>query len=197
VNGTRSVEASSPRLDEHEAHDHGQDQWSAWTRLFRIAGVASLTVVTLILVQAAVYLLWPPPATVLDYFTIFQRNPLLGLLDLDVLLIVDQLLMLAVLLGLYVALRRTDESLMLVGTGAGLLGGTLLIVSREATLSLYSLSQQYAAASSAAQQATLVAAGQTLLTMYNGTSFSLGYFLSGLAMLLVSAVMLRGAVFSV
>jgi hypothetical protein len=37
---------------------------------------------------------------------------------------------------------------------------------------------------------------QTLLTVYNGTSFSVGYFLSGLAMLMVSTVMLRGMVFS-
>jgi hypothetical protein len=58
------------------------------------------------------------------------------------------------------------------------------------------LSQQYAAASSEADRAALVAAGQTLLTTYNGTAFSVGYFLSGLAMLLVSAVMLRRAVFS-
>jgi hypothetical protein len=35
-----------------------------------------------------------------------------------------------------------------------------------------------------------------LLTVYNGTAFSVGYFLSGLAMLLVSAVMLRSTVFS-
>src|SRR5262249_50064585 len=49
--------------------------------------------------------------------------------------------------------------------------------------------------STAAQQATLVAAGHTLLTTYNGTSFTLGYFLSGLARLLVSTVMLRSALF--
>ena len=58
------------------------------------------------------------------------------------------------------------------------------------------LSQQYAMANSDAERAALVAAGQTLLTTYNGTAFSVGYVLSGLAMLLVSAVMLRGAVFS-
>jgi hypothetical protein len=169
---------------------------SGWARLFRIAGVAALGVVALVPVQAAVYILWPPPTTVLDDFSVFQRNVVLGLLDLDLLLIVDQLLIMIVLLGLYVALRRTDESLILIGTGAGLLGATLLIVAREATFSMYPLSQQYATASTAAQRATLVAAGQTLLTTYNGTSFTLGYFLSGLAMLLVSTVMLRSALFS-
>jgi hypothetical protein len=169
---------------------------SAWTGLYRIGGVAALGIVALIPIQAIVFVLWPPPTTVVDYFTIFQTNALRGLLDLDLLLIVDQLLIVAVLLGLYTALRQTDESVMLIGTAIGLLGAVLFMVSREATLSMLSLSQQYAVAASEQERASLVAAGQTLLTVYNGTSFSVGYFLSGLAMLIVSTVMLRGTVFS-
>ena len=167
-----------------------------WSTLFRGAGIAALTVVVLIPVQALIYILWPPPNTVLDYFSVFQHNPMLGFLDLDLLLIVDQLLIVVLLLGLYVALRRSNPSLMLIGVAAGLLGAVLMIVSREATFSMLSLSQQHASASSSAERAAVEAAGQTLLTLYNGTSFSLGYFVSGLAMLMISMVMLRGAVFS-
>jgi hypothetical protein len=187
-----TVDTRPPRARQPDA----VEQASAWTSLYRIAGVAALAVVALIPVQVAVYIVWPPPTSVLDYFSVFQNNALLGMLDLDVLLVVDQLLIVVVLLGLYAALRRTSESLMLVGTVGGVLGAVLLIVSREATFSMLPLSQQYADASSESQRAALLAAGQTLLTVYNGTSFSLGYFLSGLAMLLVSTVMLRGAVFS-
>jgi hypothetical protein len=169
---------------------------SAWATLYRIGGVAALGVVALIPIQAVVYMLWPPPTTVVDYFGVFQGNLLLGLLDLDVLLIVDQILIMAVLLALYAALRRTDESVTLLGTAVGLMGAILFVVSREATFSMATLSQQYAMAASEAERATLLAAGQTLLTVYNGTSFTVGYFLSGMAMLLVSTVMLRGAVFS-
>jgi uncharacterized protein DUF4386 len=122
--------------------------------------------------------------------TLLQRNALPGLLDLDLLLIV------LVILGLYIALRHEDPSLMLVAVAAGLVGAVLMIVSREATFSMYSLSQQYAAATSDAQRATLERASQTRLTVYNGTSFSVGYFLAGLSMLLFSIVMLRSALFS-
>jgi hypothetical protein len=188
----QAVESGLPRPDQRTA----VAQASAWTSLYRIAGVAALAVVALIPIQAAVFIRWPPPTTVVDYFNVFQSNALLGMLDLDLLLIVDQLLIMAVMLALYVALRRTSESVMLVGTVLGMLGAMLFIVSREATFSMLSLSQQYADATSEPQRAALIAAGQTLLTVYNGTSFSLGYFLSGLAMLLVSTVMLRGTVFS-
>jgi hypothetical protein len=160
-----------------------------------MAGIAAFTVVALIPIQMVVFILWPPPTSVVDYFRTFQLNAVLGLLDLDLLLIVDQVLIVAVLLGLYAALRRTDASIMLVAATIGLLGAMLFIVSREATFSMLWLSQQYAVAGSETERAALIAAGQTLLTTYNGTAFSVGYFLSGLAMLLVSVVMLRGAVF--
>jgi hypothetical protein len=161
-----------------------------------MAGVAAFAVVALVPIQAVVFIVWPPPTRVVDYFSAFQQNALMGLLDLDLLLIVDQLLMVLVLLGLYAVLRPIDASLMLVGATVGLIGASLFIVSREATFSMLSLSQQYAIASSDAERAPPLAAGQTLLTTYNGTAFAVGYFLSGLAMLLVSMVMLRGNVFS-
>ncbi len=188
-----------PQLDARPPRPHQVDseaQFTDWQTLFRLAGISALTVVALIPIQGLVYILWPPPTTVVEYFAVFHTNPLLGFLDLDLLLVIDQLLIVVVLLALYVALRPVDASMMLIGVAAGLLGATLMIVSREATFSMLSLSQQYAAASSAPQRAALEAAGQTLLTTYNGTAFSLGYFLTGLGLLLISTVMLRSALFS-
>jgi len=186
------LDTASPVLDEKAADVPGAD----WRTLYRIAGIAAFAVVALIPIQAIVYILWPTPASVIDFFKTFQQNVVLGLLDLDLLLIVDQVLIVVVLLGLYISLRRVNPSLMLVGTAIGLLGAVLFIISREATISMLWLSQQYAAAASDVERSTLLAAGQTLLTTYNGTAFSVGYFLSGLAMAVVSIVMLRGAVFS-
>jgi hypothetical protein len=170
-------------------------QSADWHTLFQLACISALAVVVLIPIQGLVYILWPPPTTAVEYFGVFQSNPLLGFLDLDLLLVLDQLLIVIVLLALYVALREVDPSLMLIGIAAGLLGATLMIVSREATFSMFSLSQQYAQGSSA-ERAALEAAGQTLLTVYNGTAFSLGYVLAALAMLLISTVMLRSSSFS-
>jgi Domain of unknown function (DUF4386) len=170
------------------------DAPGAATTLNRIGGIAALAVVALIPIQAAIFILWPPPTTVLGYFSVFQTNLLLGLLDLDFLLIVDQLLIVLVLLALYVVLKHADESLMLVATTLGIVGAVLFIVSREATVSMIWLSQQYAGASSDADRSAVVAAGQTLLTVYNGTAFSVGYFLS--ATMVISVVMLRSRVFS-
>ena len=186
------LRAASQRPPQLDAEPQSMD----WHTLFHMAGICALTVVALIPIQGLVYILWPPPTTVSEYFSVFQSNPLLGLLDLDLLLVIDQLLIVVVLLALYVTLRRVDASMMLIGAAAGLLGATLMIVSREATFSMFSLSQQYALTSSTPERAALEAAGQTLLTTYNGTAFSLGYFLTGVGLLFISTVMLRSALFS-
>ena len=172
------------------------DRSTDWHTLYRLGGIGALTVMALIPIQGLVYILWPPPVSAVDYFRVFQSNPLLGFLDLDLLLVFDQLLIIAVLLALYVALRQVDASLMLIGTASGLLGATLMIISREAIFSMFALSQQYVVAHSDAERAALEAAAQSLLTIYNGTAFSLGYFLTGLGMLLISTVMLRSSVFT-
>ena len=85
--------------------------------LYRIAGVA------LIPIQAAVFILWPPPTSVIDYFGTFEQNLVLGLLDLDLLLILDQVLIVVVLLGLY-ALCGTGCVVDAVATTLGLIGAS-------------------------------------------------------------------------
>src|ERR1051326_191364 len=189
IRATEWEMSAPPKFPEHT-------QERAWTRLYRIASIAAFMVVALIPIQAAIFIVWPPPTTILGYFSVFQTNAMLGLLDLDLLLIVDQLLIIVVLLGLYIALRRTNPSVMLLATALGVIGALLFVVSREATFSMMWLSQQYGGSGSDTERAAIVAAGQTLLTVYNGTAFAVGYFLSGLTMLLISAVMLGSVVFS-
>ena len=149
------IQARPPKSINVEAEGHETD----WKMLFHAAGIAALAVVALIPLQGLVYVLWPPPTTVLDYFTVFQTSPVLGFLDLGALLILDQVLMVIVLLALYVALKRSTPSLMLIGAAAGLLGAMLMIVSREATFSMFTLSQEHVSATSQAEQAALEAAG--------------------------------------
>ncbi len=175
---------------------HAQAAYSPWKGLYRAGGIAALIVVVLIPLQAFLFIAFPPPSTVVDYFSLFQQNPFLGFVDLDLLLTLDNLLMILLYLALYAALRRASEAGMAVALTLGLVGTVLYLVSREATFSMLSLSNQYAAATTEAQRAPLLAAGQMLLTVYNGTAFNLSYVLGGVTLLLISAVMLRSDTFS-
>jgi Domain of unknown function (DUF4386) len=162
-----------------------EGQASDWCGLFRIGGYAAVFMFLLIPIQIIIFIASPPPQTVLDYFALFQHNRLLGLLDLDLLLIVDNLLSIPLYLALYIALRRKNESWMLIATSLGILSIILYLVSREATFSMLALSNQYAVATTEAQRQILQAAGQVLLISYNGTVFNISYILGAAALIML------------
>jgi hypothetical protein len=166
-----------------------------WKSLYKVAGVAALIMVVFIPIQSIIFFVWPPPSTVIGWFTLFQNNRLLGLLDMDLLLIIDQVLMGLVLLALYAALKRASPSFMTIALTSGLVGIATYFASSTA-FNMLSLSSQYAAATTNAQRAMFLAAGQATLTMWTGTAFDVSYILGGVALLIISAVMLRSNIFS-
>jgi Domain of unknown function (DUF4386) len=110
-------------------------------------------------------------------------------------LVVDQVLAILIFLALYVALRRVQESFMVVGIALGLVSAVLFIATNPA-FAMLSLSDQYAAAASDAQRAVFLAAGQAMLVTWQGSAFQVSYLLGSIATILISAVMLRSRLFS-
>lgn len=168
---------------------------ASWRILYLIAGLAALFSVLLIVAAIAVLLLWPPPSGVSAWFTLFQQNGFRGLLDLDLVMLVTYIVMVPLYIALFVALRNVGQSIMAIALAFNLIA-VALILAVNPGVAMLTLSGQYAAATTAAEQTTYLAAGQTLLTNWSGTGFVLGYLLSGIAVLLTSAVMLRSKIFS-
>jgi hypothetical protein len=98
-------------------------------------------------------------------------------------------------LALFVVVRRVSATSALVALVVGLFSVVLFLFSREATFSMWLLSGQYASAATAAQQAAVLASGQSLLTLYNGGSFGLSYLLGAVSTLTFSVAMVRHRVF--
>lgn len=167
-----------------------------WRTLYRVASVAAVVILASLPVAVLAYVVAPTPSTVLGFFALLQSNRFVGVLDLDLSLMLDQLIMIPIALALYVALRERNQSLMALATVGTIVGAVLIVVSREATFSMVALSDQYSASTSDTERATILAAGQTLLATFNGTAFSVGYVLGGLSGLVVSWVMLGSPVFS-
>lgn len=148
-----------------------------WRGLVRLGAAAAVFVVVMIPLQTAVFLLSPPPSTVEGFFALFQENPLLGLLDLDLLLTLDYLVMTSFYLALYVVVRQAAPAWGLLALVIGLFSLVLFVVSREATFSMWMISDQYTAATSSTERAALLAAGTALLTLNNGGTFGTSYTL--------------------
>lgn len=174
---------------------------SRWNWLYKLGGAGALLTVGLIPIQIIVFIAWPPPGfqptsgTVIAYFTFLHSHKLLGLIDLDLLLIVDQILAIPIALALYVILRRASESFMLIATALSLVAITTYLASNT-NFSLLSLSTQYAAGTSEAERSLFVAAGLAMMAIYAGTAFRVSYILGSIAMIIVAAVMLRSNIFS-
>jgi hypothetical protein len=58
------------------------------------------------------------------------------------------------------------------------------------------LSNQHAAATTEAQRAALLAAGEAMVAVFHGTAFQVSYILGSITGLLIAAAMLRSDVFS-
>ena len=168
---------------------------SRWNWLYRGGGLAAWLSVVFFPIQILVFILNPPPATVIGWFRLFQNNRLVGLLDLDLLLIFDEALVILIFLALYVALRHVSESFMAIGITLGLVSAVFFIASNPA-FAMLSLSDQYAAAATDAQRAMFLAAGQATLATWQGSGFQAGYFLGSIAPIIMSVVMLRSKLFS-
>jgi len=162
--------------------------------LYYIGGVAALVQIIIIVIQAPILILYPQPTTVIGHFTQFQDNMLLGLLDLDLMLILAEVFSILILLALYAALRQASPSLMAVALIFGLFG-TALFLAVNPTFSMLYLSDQYAAATTQAQKAIFLTAGEALWANYNGTAFGLFFIMDGIAYLLIAAAMWRSGIF--
>src|SRR6266545_2537989 len=166
-----------------------------WKSLYTVGGAAALISAVFLPIQIVVFIAFPLPDSVIGWFTLFQHNRLVGLVDLDLLLVADNVLLVPILLALYVALRRASESIMAIATALGIVSIVLFITSNPA-VAMLSLSDHYAAATTDAQRATFLAAGQAVLSSWQGTAFQVGYIVSSVAAIAIAAVMLRSAIFS-
>ncbi len=166
----------------------------SWRPLYRMGGVAALVTVVFIPIAIVVFMTWPPPKTVIDWFSLFENNRLVALIDFDVLILASNALSILVMLALYVALRRVNPSFMAVALALGLVGTATYFASNP-VLSMLSLSSQYAAATTDVQRATILAAGQAMLAIYQGTAFWLSNALGTVALLIIAVIMLRSNIF--
>jgi hypothetical protein len=170
---------------------------SQWKSLYLIGSVCSLFMVLIILSQFVVFMAAPPPleGTAADWFALFQQNKIIGLLAFELLMVVYAILSIPLALALFIALRKTDWSLAALYLALTLIGAMCFVAARPG-FEMLSLSGQYAAATTEAQKSVFLAAGETLVAVFNGTAFQVSYFLGSINGLILSIAMLKSSLFS-
>jgi hypothetical protein len=174
---------------------------SAWRTLYKTGAIAALLAallfrrnigaeVSLFIGAAAI------PHSAGDWYALLQSNPFVGLSFLAVFDLIDYALVGLIFLALAAAFWQSHKSATAIALASGMVGVAVSLAS-NISLSMFSLSQQYAAATSAAQQAALRAAGQAVLAthdplaVYPAAGAYVSLLLVALAGLLFSVIMLR------
>lgn len=130
--------------------------------------------------------------TVIDWFRLFQNHWFLGLRSLGLLNLIGAALLMPTILAIYSVLRRGHDAFAALGTILFFVGIAVYVAGSRA-FPMLSLSGQYASAATDGQRSLFAAAGQAMLA--EGQSRA-GILLIESACLVISIVMLRGAVFS-
>jgi Domain of unknown function (DUF4386) len=163
---------------------------ASWRTLYRTAGAAAAVTAVLIPIQIAVFIAYPYPKSVAGWYMLLQDKPLVGLVDLDIVLVVDNVLLVVIALAIYVALRHISPSVMAMATGLWLLAIGMFIASNPA-VQMLKLSQRFAAAATDEQRSQAVAAGQAVLATWEGSAFQVSYVVGQLSGILIAIIMLR------
>jgi len=169
-----------------------------WNLLYKIGGLAALIVAALTLGEIPFFIFYTQPGTISDWFSLFQSNPLIGLLDFWGLEIPMYFMFVLVFLALYMRLREANPSLMTIALICALLGVGIFLATNN-PFSMLTLSNQHAAAATEAEKSALLAAGQAILANTNQRAvggFNIGLFLVSIAGLITSLVMVQGQIFS-
>jgi|WetSurMetagenome_2_1015567.scaffolds.fasta_scaffold323425_2 hypothetical protein len=165
-----------------------------------LAAGSIAAVATCALVAAAVglFFVWPyspdrlSAAGILEFL---ERDPIGGLVSLDVLMLVIAPINMIVFIALFAALERTDRPLAVTALIAGTVALACLIVCRPIA-ELVALSGMYASAAGESARATIVAAAEGLLAYFKGTAWIVQTTLFPIAGLIFASLMRRSTAFS-
>lgn len=170
-----------------------------WRRIATLSGVVSFIQLVLVLIPIIVFAIAGvgEPTTAEEYFTVLQNDRLVGILRLDFATLLLICLISVMPFGIYAALRHTHGPYALLA-GVLIVVGVLLALANHSALSMILLSDKYAAATTAAERAQLLAAGEAIIAsdMWRSTAgFLAGIFMQG-GFAFISIVMLRSRHFS-
>lgn len=165
--------------------------WRIERGILLAAAAAAVVVLLMFPAQLSVFALaWPPPEGAAAYYDLLLESRWIGLLSLDLLLMIDWIVLLVFWAGMYVMLRPTAPKTMLLVL-AMVVASTLAYFVSNTAFDMVALSTQYAEATTVAERASLVAAGDAALARFEGPWFTFSYVVNGVAVLVASIVMWR------
>lgn len=169
-----------------------------WKDLYKIGGITAIILILLIVLGGIAFAIWPytpGSASTLEIYTTLQSDRFGGLMSLDFLLFLSNIIGVLLFIALYVSLKSVNETYALIALVVGLLAAVLIFPARPMA-ELVTLSDGYAAATTEMARSQYLAAGEALLAHFDGMAYLGNTFLGGLSLFISSLLMLRSKSFS-
>ncbi len=165
-----------------------------WRGLLVTGAWSAFASVVMVVVQIVIRILWPPPESTAGFFELLLDNPVQGLVSLDLLYIVSNVLIYLVYLALAVVLWRVSRSAVAIAL-AFCVVGIAAYMSTPRPVEMLALAHAYADADAATRTA-LLATGDGMLATWNGTAYDIYYFFTLVTLAVLAILMLRSSIFS-
>ncbi|MBN2085499.1 MAG: DUF4386 family protein [Anaerolineales bacterium] len=168
-----------------------------WKDMYRLGGMAAAASVALIVLGVVAYILWPysPNAvSTADVYAQVLADRIGALMGMDLLYMIGNLTAIPLVLAMYVALHKVNESYALIAMVTGVMALLLLLAARP-IVEVTAFADRYGVAATEAERNILLAAGEPLLALFTGTSYYVSYFLGTLSLLIYAFLMLEGKIF--
>ena len=179
--------------------DNSEKQWKIIYKIGVVTTIIVLCGITLDIIVGNITggNLTALPKTAIERFSQFKDYPLLGLYNLDLLNIINQIILIPSIFALYAAHRETNKPSALLSLILFLVGTTIFVTNNTA-LTMLDLSQKYYDAASQEQRMLLAGAGEAMLAKgsHGNLGVFIGFALPTFANALMSCVMLKGNIFS-
>ncbi len=166
-----------------------------WKSPYKVGGTAAVLIGTFLLIEAIFYGATSAPnlADAAGWFNLFHNNRFIGLIDFGILELYALVLFVPMFLSLYFILRRASESYMAIAAILAFVGIAVNFATSK-LFSLLTLSDLYAAATTAEMKSQFMAAGQANLAV--GALGGIGGSVEGgiplaVAGLIISIIVLR------
>ena len=158
--------------------------------LGKTAAFCSLAMLVLIPTQIIIFSFHQPPTEAQLWFDLFADNWLLGLIEMDLLYLIDNVLVALFYLGLYERLKETNRAVMQMALLLGFLGIAAYYSSNPA-FELWAAQRNYTGAASLVERQTWLTIADSLILQWRGTAFNSYYILNGICLILISVVLLK------
>lgn len=172
-----------------------EENLAHWRSLYTLTGYLAFGMIAIIVTQIAAFIATPFPESIEGWFALLQVRPLAGLVHLDLLYILNNSIVAVMYLAFYAALKEKKQGLLVAALVLGFIGIAAYMSSNRA-FEMLSLSHLYQNANSDNLRTVYLAAGQSMLSAWQGTAFDVYYVLNAITLFAIAAFMLKSQVFT-